>query len=112
MGVGQENVYVIGASQILVSALGSATFPVKISAPAGCASMDLQFQAGTSVMIMPNVIAGGSIGGATAVLNGFLLPASVPYSVQGPASFYLASTGASGTLVGLAFKYSSGGTLI
>lgn len=108
MGVGQENVYALGATQFNLNILGASQFPTLVQPPAGCVGWDVAYISGGSVHILPANISGGSIGGATAAVKGWPLTAT-PYSVQGPAAAYLAWAGSSLATVAVNFKFSSGG---
>lgn len=108
MGVGQENVYAMGATQITCGILGASVFPTKITAPNGCIGMDIAYVSGGSVQILPNALSGKTISGATAALTGWPLTAT-PYSISGPASFYVAWAGSSQAIVSVNFKFSSSG---
>ncbi len=112
MGVGQENVYALGATQITLNVIGASVFPTKITAPAGCCGMDLIAVSGGSINIVPNAsgitIAGGA---AASSLLGFPLSTS-PYRVDGPASFYAGCMGQSSGILGINFRFSSGGATL
>ena len=108
----QKEIYGIGASQIILGTLGASVFPTKIVPPSGCVGMQLKLlgAAGSTVQILPNLVAGASIGGATAIttIPGYPLVTGEMYPIAGPAAFYLAATGASAT-VAVQFLYSASG---
>ena len=110
MGVGQENVAAIGATQIALAVLGASVFPTKVIAPNGCCGMDVMYVSGSSIQILPNAISGFNIA-QCAVGNSFLgFPISTtPYVINGPASFYLASVGASPAIAAINFRFTSSG---
>lgn len=104
----------MGATVITIGTLGASVFPFKLTSPAGCIGGQIKLlgAAGSTVQILPNAISGVSIGGATA--GGSSLTAGYPLVTQemfpwyGPATFYIAATGATATVSAL-FEYTSSG---
>lgn len=115
MGNSQNEVYVMGGTQMVLGTLGASVFPTLVSPPSGCVGIQYKLlgAAGSTVQIVPNAISGASIGGATAIttIGGYPLVTSETSPIIGPASFYLAATGATAT-VALNFLFSSGGATL
>lgn len=111
----QNDAYALGATQITLAALGASVFPTMVKSPSmgGGQIIVGTLGSGATVQILPLAISGASIGGATAVgasIAGFPISATVGYSWEGPAAFYIASTTAA-SIVSCVFKYSAGATL-
>jgi hypothetical protein len=107
------NTYVMGSTQITLTALSGTTFPVKVSAPDGCCGMDVQYVSGGSIMVLPNAKSGSTISGATVPANlpGYLISTTYPLSINGPAVFYLANGSSTSAVVGINFRFSAGASL-
>ena len=109
MGAQQNDVNYMGATLLNLGILGATIFPYQVKPPPGCVGMQIKLMStGSTVQILPNNIAGGSVGGATAVINGYPLVATEMYPIPGPAAFYLGCTGSSAT-VAANFFFSAGG---
>lgn len=107
----QNQVNVIGATQITLNALGASMFPTKFSAPAGCIGGQLKLVSGTTVCILPNAANGATIAGATALIPGYFLSTSEMYPWYGPANFYLATSSATAVVSANIFFTAGGATL-
>jgi hypothetical protein len=108
--------FAFGATQIPLVPLSGTTFPTLIKPPAGCCGGQMKLVAvttGATIQILPNQVAGISIGGATAVtgLGGYPLVTGEMYPWNGPAAFWLAASGASAT-VAINFLFTAGATLL
>lgn len=101
-----------GATLVNIGLLAGSTFPVLIKPPANCVAMQVKAISGGTIWILPNQVAGGSIGGATAIttINGYPLALGTDMPIFGPAAFYMAASGSSGT-VAINFMYSGGASL-
>lgn len=114
MSAQQNDFFYVGASVINLSILGASVFPTVISPPAGCMGMQLRLLQGGTVQILPNAISGSSVGGATAVVQGFPLVTNELYpsnGIMGPSSFYVATTGSSAKLAANFFFTAGGASL-
>lgn len=111
----QNDVFCMGATQVVVGILGASVFPTRIQPPAGTVGMQLKLlgAAGSTVQVLPNLVSGATIGGATAITTvpGYPLVTGEMYPVPGPASFYLGCTGATAT-VAVLFQFSAGGATL
>jgi len=109
---GQKDAFFLGATQLILGTLGASVFPTIVKVPSGAVGLQMKLlgASGSTVQILPNAVSGASIGGATAItsIGGYPLVTGEMYPIQGPASFYLAATGASAT-VALNFMFSSAG---
>lgn len=103
----------MGATLVNVGLLSGTTFPVAIKPPPFCMGMQVKAVSGGTLWILPNQVAGASVGGATAIttLNGYPLAIGTDMFPFGPAAFYLAASGSSGT-VAINFMFSAGATLL
>lgn len=113
MSSAQNDSYIIGGTCITLAALGASVFPTIIRSPSisGGQLKILTLGAGATVQILPAVVSGASIGGATAVgasIVGYPIGTTEIYPWVGPAAFYLASTTAT-SIVSVAFNYSAQG---
>lgn len=110
-----EKAFYLGGTQLTLGILGASVFPTKIYPPAGCVSLryKLLSGAGSTVHVLPNLMVGASVGGATAISNvgGYPLVSGEMHIVNGPATFYLAASGATAT-VAILFEYSAHGTTL
>lgn len=63
--------------------------------------------------VVPNMMVGASVGGATSINNigGYPLVSGEMHIVNGPATFYLAASGATAT-VAMMFEFSAHGTTL
>lgn len=114
----QNEAYVFGATVVTLGTIGASVFPTKISPPPGSVGgqMKLLGAAGSTVQVLANQISGlaGGIAGLTTIgasVAGYPLNAvGVDNSIYtGPASFWLAATGATAT-VAITFRFSASGT--
>lgn len=106
--------YSLGATRFTVAVVTGATAPALIKVPAGSNGGFFKILSGGGTLeILPATIAGGSIGGATTnvLATGYPVGGTEIVSFSGPASFYLAATGAA-MVVGLTFTYSQGGQVV
>ncbi len=107
--------FFVGGTQIILGTLGASVFPTKITPPAGCVGMQFKLMgaAGSTVQIIANQITTGTVSGATSItgLGGYPLITGEMYPFYGPASFYLACTGASATIAAN-FMFSAAGTTL
>jgi hypothetical protein len=110
MGAYQKDVYFMGATVLNLSILGASVFPTAVKPPAGCVGMQIKALSGGTIQILPNAgTSGVSIGGATAAISGYPLALGTDmFITPGPAAFYMAATGSSGT-VAINFMFSAGG---
>lgn len=111
MGANQNDINFMGATLVNVPLLSGTTFPFKVIPPAGCVGMQLKAITGGTLWILPANVAGASIGGATAItaISGYPLTIGTDMApVTGPAAFWLAASGSSGT-VAINFQFSAGG---
>lgn len=110
-----DQVYFKGATQIILGVLGASVFPYKFSAPSGCIGGQLKIlgAAGSTIQVIPNAVSGASVGGATAIttMGGYPLDSGEIFPWYGPANFYLACTGVTGT-VAACFEYTAGGATL
>lgn len=106
--------YFCGATAITLNALGSSQFPFQVVPPSGCVGMDLGWTSGGSAMILPNMVSGKTISGATspASIPGYLIPTTYPYEIPGPAQFYLACGSSTAAVIGINFRFSAGGATL
>ena len=111
----QNDVNLMGATTITLGVLGASVFPYWFKCPPGCVGGQIKLlgAAGSTVQIMPNAVSGASIGGATAnatgsSVQGYPLVTAEMFPWVGPASFYLAATGATAT-VAACFEFGAGG---
>lgn len=111
MSRNQNDTFACGATKISLAALGASVFPTTITPPSGCVGVDLQWLSGGSAMILPNALSGKTISGATtpAGIEGFMLPAAIPYSVPGNPMMYLACGSSTTSVIGVNFRYSANG---
>lgn len=111
MSQGQLRTCYMGGTIMNLGGVTAAIQPTRFLAPPNCVGGELRRLSGGSLEIMPNVIAGGSIGGASASGTGYLIGISQIISWEGPAAFYLAATGAT-VVVSALMKFSDGATLL
>jgi hypothetical protein len=106
----QDQAAFIGATQIIINALGASVFPYLFQSGPGSISGQLKLVTGTTVCIVPNAKSGASIGGATAIttIQGYYLATTEMYPWYGPASFYLATTSAT-AVISAVINYTAGG---
>lgn len=111
MSSAQNDTYVIGGTQLILSPLGASVFPTPVKSPSIAGGQFRAITTGGSICLMPTAVSGASIGGATAqAYPGWLLGASETIAWVGPASFYLSSLGGT-SVVQFLFEYSAGATL-
>jgi hypothetical protein len=113
MASAQNDTFLLGGTLITLGQLGASVFPTIVKSPSisGGQMTVHTLGSGATVQILPIAVAGASIGGATAVgasLVGYPFSSSDIISWVGPASFYLASTGAA-SVVKVLFEYSAQG---
>ncbi len=103
--------YYCGATQIALGVLGASMFPTQIKPPPGCVGMDVQYQSGGSIMILPNTLASGTVSGATAIttIPGYLISTTIALNLAGPIAFYVACASSVTAVMGINFHYSAGG---
>jgi hypothetical protein len=90
--------------------LASGVFPVQVIPPAYCVGGEVRRVSGGSLEIMPSVVSGGSIGGATVPGVGYLIGSSQVLSWEGPAAFFLGASGST-CIASVLFKYAAGSTI-
>jgi hypothetical protein len=110
MSVSQVDSRIIGATQFALGPLGASIFPTVVRTPTGSWGGQLKtIGVGISslVSIGPQSVTGISVGGATGVgVGGYPLGASEIFSWNGPACFYVYSTGSSSTIA-MTFNFTS-----
>lgn len=110
-----EKAFFLGGTQLILGTLGSSVFPTKIYPPAGCVSLRYKLlgNAGSTVHVLPNLMPGFNIAGATNIssIGGYPLVSGEMHIVNGPATFYLAASGSTAT-VAMLFEYSAHGTTL
>ena len=111
MSVMQNDTFAVGATQINIGINSASVFPTLIKPDTSSWGGQLKIVGtGGTLQILPRAISGASVGGATNALSGYPLGATEVYSWQGPAAFYLQSSGAT-TTVAMILTYTSGATL-
>lgn len=115
MASAQNDTFLMGGTQITLGVLGASVFPTVFRSPSisGGQMSVLTLGSGATIQILPTAISGVTIGGATAVgtaIVGYPFTTTDIISWVGPASFYLACTGAT-SVVKCLFEYSAGATL-
>lgn len=115
MSSAQNDTYIIGGTLITLGTLGASVFPTVIKSPSisGGQMTVATLGSGATIQLLPTAVSGASIGGATGVgasVSGYGFGTADIISWVGPASFYLACTGAT-SVVKCLFEYSAGATL-
>jgi hypothetical protein len=93
MAQNQSDLRVLGSTILTLAPLGASIFPTKFSSPSGSVSGSLKFLNGSTVEILPNILPGQTVSGATKGGLGYFLGAAEIYQFAGPANFYIAATG-------------------
>lgn len=109
MALTQNQTHIIGGTLLTLTALGASNFPTRFVSGPNVMAGQIKLNSGTAY-IYPNAVVGASIGGATALIEGWALSATQVVSWVGPANFYLGTNSATATISAVMF-YGTGATL-
>lgn len=112
MASAQNDTFTMGGTVMTLGVLGASVFPTVVKTPSisGGQFYINSLGSGATVQILPTQLAGASLGGATGLAvttQGYGVGTSQVIAWIGPASFYLACTGATSTVAFL-FEYANG----